>query len=141
MAKKDKIVLTKAKRKTAVARARVAKGRGSVRVNSVPLSSIMPESAKREVMVPLVLAQGVMGSAFGEGLDIDVDVRGGGYMSRAEASKTAIAKGLVGWSESDDLKQAYLEYDRHLLVDDVRRKEAKKPLRSGARAKWQKSYR
>ncbi len=141
MAKKTKVVMTKAKRKTAIARARIKKGSGSVRINSKPLDAFTPDAARREILVPFILAESVMGAKFADGLDIDVNVNGGGYMSRAEASKTAIAKALVDWSNSEDLKEMFLEYDRLLLVDDVRRKESKKPLRSGARARWQKSYR
>ena len=39
------------------------------------------------------------------------------------------------------LKKHILEYDRNLLVADVRRKEANKPGDSKARAKRQTSYR
>ena len=80
-------------------------------------------------------------SSFAESLDIDVDVRGGGFMGQAEAVKTAIAKALVGWTDSEELRKAYLGFDRNLLVDDVRRRETKKPLGRGARKKRQKSYR
>ena len=62
-------------------------------------------------------------------------------MGQAEAAKIAIAKALVDWSASDELKKAYLKHDRNMLVDDVRRKESKKPLGRGARKKRQKSYR
>ncbi|MEM4366460.1 MAG: 30S ribosomal protein S9, partial [Candidatus Woesearchaeota archaeon] len=40
------------------------------------------------------------------------------------------------------LQQAFLSYDRALLVSDIRKKEERKPNRHGkARAKVQKSYR
>ena len=43
---------------------------------------------------------------------------------------------------NEALKDVYEEYDRHLLVADVRRKETRKPNRQGkARSKRQKSYR
>ena len=58
-----------------------------------------------------------------------------------EAARLALAKALVEFSSSKKLEEAFLEYDRHLLVADVRRKEACKPGDSKARAKRQTSYR
>lgn len=140
-AKKIKIIQTKAKRKTAVARARIKKGRGIVKINSKPLNIYGNEFARTEIYTPITVGENVLGKNFLETLDIDVNVRGGGFMGQAEAAKTAIAKALVNWTESEELKKAYLNLDRHLLVDDVRRKEPKKPMGRGARKKRQKSYR
>jgi len=74
-------------------------------------------------------------------IDVDVSVSGGGFMSQANAARTAIAKGLVEFTGDPSLKIAFLDHDRSLLVSDSRRKEAKKPLGRGARKKRQKSYR
>jgi small subunit ribosomal protein S9 len=68
-------------------------------------------------------------------------VNGGGFIGQAEAARTAIARGLVEWTENEKLKETYLEYDRSLLVSDMRKKEKKKFGAKGARAKRQKSYR
>jgi len=141
MVKKTKVVSSKAKRKTAIARARIKKGPGKVAINSKPIDSYENEFAKDEMNVPFIIGESVLGKGFGDTLDINVNVKGGGYMSRAEAVKTAIAKALVAWSGSDELKNAYIQYDRNLLVDDVRRKESKKPMGRGARKRRQKSYR
>ena len=54
---------------------------------------------------------------------------------------TALAKAIVEFSGSEELKELYLQYDRNLLVADVRRKETYKPGDSKARAKRQKSFR
>lgn len=141
MAKKTKVVSSKAKRKTAIARVHIKKGAGKLVINSKPIESYENEFAKDEMGLPLAIGAGVLGKGFNGTLDIDVNVKGGGYMGRAEAVKTAIAKALVAWSGSDELKNAYLQYDRNMLVDDVRRKESKKPMGRGARKKRQKSYR
>lgn len=141
MAKKTKIVNSKAKRKTAVARARIKKGTGNIKINAKPLDIYGNEFTRHEVGIPFMIGEGVLGRGFEETLDIDINVKGGGYMSRAEAVKTAIAKALVDWTDSEDLKKAYLHHDRNMLVDDVRRKEPKKPMGRGARKKRQKSYR
>ena len=78
--------------------------------------------------------------------DVVVDVQGGGQMGQVDAIRTAIARGLVKWNdgaEGDDeeLRDEYIRFDRSLLVNDPRRKEAKHQMGRGARKKWQKSYR
>ena len=74
-------------------------------------------------------------------VDVSVNVAGGGFMGQAEASRTAIAKGLVDFLKDDELEKLFKEYDRSLLISDPRRKLPKKPLGRGARKKRQKSYR
>ncbi len=136
MAAKPKVVNESGKRKTAIARASVRKGQGRVRVNKKPLDIIEPELARLKISEPLVIAD-----KKADKIDIDVTVEGGGVMGQADAVRTAIARGLIGYLEDDDLKSIYLAYDRTLLVSDARRKLPKKPLGRGARAKRQKSYR
>ncbi len=131
-----KVVVVSGKRKSAVARATLRKGRGLVRVNSVPLEVHEPHLARVKIMEPLTLA-GDKASK----VDIDVNVQGGGFMGQASASRTAIAKGLVQFLEDEELQELYTRYDRSLLVSDPRRKLPKKPLGRGARKKRQKSYR
>ena len=73
-------------------------------------------------------------------VNINVRVSGGGYNAQAEAARLAIARALV--QHSKKLEKVFLNYDRHLIVADIRRKETHKPNRHGkARAKRQKSYR
>ena len=62
-------------------------------------------------------------------------------MGQADAVRTAIARGLVAFSSDKKLEELFRQYDRNLLVNDPRRKEAKHPLGRGARKKRQKSYR
>ena len=131
-----KVVNTSGKRKTAVARASVQKGKGLVRINKKPVELYEPEIARWKIMEPLKIAGKHM-----ETINIDVNVSGGGFMSQANAARTAIAKGLLEYTGDPSLKIAYLDHDRSLLVSDSRRKEPKKPLGRGARKKRQKSYR
>ena len=131
-----KVVNTSGKRKTAVARASIQKGTGQIRINKIPVEIYEPEIARWKLLEPLRIA--------GEHIDkinIDVSVKGGGFMSQASAARTAIAKGLVEFTGDPNLKIAFLDHDRSLLVSDSRRKEPKKPLGRGARKKRQKSYR
>ena len=125
------------KRKMAIARATLMQGTGIVRINNMPVDLVEPKMSRLKIKEPLILAED-----FANKVNINVNVAGGGMTSQAEASRLAIAKALVSFSKSDKLKQAFLDYDRNLLVADVRRKEAAKPNRHGqARSKVQKSYR
>ena len=73
--------------------------------------------------------------------DATITAIGGGKESQIQAARLALAKALVATSGSKELREAYIQYDRHILVADVRRKETRKPGDSKARAKRQKSYR
>lgn len=141
--KKIKSVQTSGKRKTAIARANVKKGKGRVRVNGSPIGIMEPEMARLKAMEPLQIADAMKKLAK---VDISVDVQGGGIMGQVDAIRTAIARGLVHWNdgkdgEDEELKGEYLRFDRSLLVNDPRRKEPKHQMGRGARKKWQKSYR
>jgi len=131
-----KVINTSGKRKTAVARATVQKGKGLVRINSKPVELYEPEIARWKILEPINIAGEHVSK-----VNIDVSVQGGGFMSQASAARTAIAKGLVEFTGDPSLKIAFLDHDRSLLVSDSRRKESKKPLGRGARKKRQKSYR
>ena len=131
-----KVINTSGKRKTAVAGASVQKGTGLVRINKKPVELYEPELARWKLLEPIKIADKHMTS-----INIDVRVKGGGFMSQASAARTAIAKGLVEFTGDPSLKIAFLDHDRSLLVSDSRRKEPKKPLGRGARKKRQKSYR
>ena len=131
-----KIINTSGKRKTAVARATVQKGNGLIRVNKKPVELYEPKIARWKILEPIKLAEKHI-----DKVNIDVNVAGGGFMSQANAVRTAISRGLVEFTADPSLKLAFLDHDRSLLVNDPRRKEAKKPLGRGARKKRQKSYR
>ena len=143
MAKKRKVVNTSGKRKTAIARATEKEGKGRDRVNSTPIEIMEPVLARRKAMEPLTIAVAMNRLAQ---VDINVRTNGGGTMGQTDAIRTAIARGLVhynGGAEGidEELRDEYLRYDRSLLVNDPRRKEAKHQLGRGARRKKQKSYR
>lgn len=123
-------------RKTAVARATIKPGSGKIKVNSQNIDNYSPEIARMKIMEPIILAD-----KLAKDVDISVKMQGGGYMSQAEAARVAISRALVEFTKSNTLRESYLEYDRQLLVADVRRKEMRKPNDSKARAKRQKSYR
>ena len=131
-----KVVNTSGKRKTAIAKATVMKGKGCVRINRTPVELYEPEIARWKIAEPLRIADKYMNQ-----VDIDVSVSGGGFMSQANAVRTSIARGLVEFTGDMGLKASFLNFDRNMLVNDARIKEAKKPLGRGARKRRQKSYR
>jgi small subunit ribosomal protein S9 len=128
---------TSGKKKTAIARATVRDGEGRVRVDSKPVELAEPELARLKMLEPFRIAE----DDLRDSVDVEVDVDGGGVMGQADAARTAIARGLVDHTNDAELRDAFMEFDRSLLVNDVRQSEAKKWGGPGARARYQKSYR
>ena len=132
-----KVINTSGKRKRAIARVTLKPGKGTVKINNKLLDFYEPKLYRSKLREPLIIAGDLANK-----VDIKVNVFGGGISSQADASRLAIAKSLIEYSKNDKLKEQFLNYDRNLLVADVRRKEPSKPNRHGqARAKRQKSYR
>lgn len=130
-----KAVNASGKRKRAIARATVKEGYGSVKINNKFLDFYEPAMYRLRIMEPLLLAGDMTKT-----LDINVSVKGGGMASQTDATRLAIGRALAKYQPA--LRQTFLDYDRLILVADVRRKEAAKPNQHGqARAKRQKSYR
>ncbi len=126
---------TSGSRKTAVARATLKPGAGTVRVNSQLLNQYRPIMYRDRIQESLLLAGEVA-----KKVDVSVITHGGGIASQAEAARLAIARALALFDKT--LHPIYLAYDRQLLVADSRYKETHKPNCHGkARAKRQKSYR
>jgi small subunit ribosomal protein S9 len=128
---------TSGKKKTAIARATVRDGEGRIRVNSQPVELVEPEMARLKMLEPFRIA----GDDLRDQVDIDVRVSGGGFSGQADAVRTALARGLVQHLNDAELRDAFMEFDRSLLVNDVRQSEPKKWGGPGARARYQKSYR
>ena len=137
MSKTKKVMVISGKRKTAIARATVRLGKGRVRINNVPLEIFEPKIARDKILEPLLLTEDKVWNQ----LDIKVTVAGGGFMGQAEASRMAIAKGLLKWTKSTRLRTTLKDYDRTMIAGDPRRSEPKKFGGPGARARDQKSYR
>jgi small subunit ribosomal protein S9 len=130
------VIQTSGKRKTAIARASIKKGKGRIRINKTPIEILEPETSKMKIQEPLILA-----GDLADIVDIDVKVQGGGVMGQAEAARTAIGRALIQFSNDIELKNKFLEYDKTIVKGDPRRKETKKYGGKGARSKKQKSYR
>lgn len=134
----SKVIHVSGKRKKAIARATIKPGKGQIRINRKLVNLYQPKLARLKIMEPLLIA----GNDVTNKIKIDVDVKGGGWLGQAEAARLAIARGLVQFTNSKVLERNFLDYDRQLLVADVRRRESRKPnTHSKARQKVQKSYR
>ncbi len=132
-----KIVIATGKRKTSIARAIIKPGEGRIWINNIPLEIWPYELARLKMYEPLVL----IGDLWKK-VDIYVNVKGGGYMSQADAVRIALARGLLAYSgENPELRRVFEEYDRYMLSGDPRRTEPEKWGRYSARRRWQKSYR
>ena len=125
------------KRKTSVAKASLTDGTGKVFYKNQNLDQLRTFH-KLSILEPIRIYESVLGNL---PYDISLNVMGGGKEGQIQAARLALAKALVTKTNNKELKEAYLQYDRHLLVADVRRKEQGKPGDSKARAKRQKSYR
>ncbi len=136
MSERKRVLLVTGKRKTAIAKALIRPGVGRVTVNDFPVEVYTPEVARSKIMEPLVLA----GDRW-KNLDIKVRARGGGVIGQAEAVRMAIARALVEWTRSSELKRFFTSYDRSMLAGDPRKPEPKKFGGPGARRRKQKSYR
>jgi small subunit ribosomal protein S9 len=133
---KEKLTVS-GKRKSSVAKATIQPGTGKVKINKIPYE-LLPNLRKIMIQEPIELAKEVLGKL---DYDISVVVKGGGVNSQTESSRLAIAKAILEITNSKELKEKFLSYDRTLTVADVRRKEPYKPGDSKARSKRQKSYR
>ncbi len=129
-----KIIQTIGRRKMSLAKATLSSGKGIIRINNQLLNTFTPTIAKERLMEPLLLSEDAASQ-----VDIKVNVHGGGWQGQSEAARLAIARALVEFNKK--LKKTFLDYDRHLLIADVRVKETRKPNDSKARSARQKSYR
>ena len=130
-------IIKSGKRKTSVARASLVEGAGKVTINKRAYETLhMFDSLK--IKEPLLIAENVLGKL---NFDVSIDVKGGGEKSQIEACRLALARVIIEFTKSTELENAFLKYDRNLLIADVRRKEAYKPGDSKARSMRQSSKR
>ena len=130
----SKTIIASGTRKRAIARVALKPGKGKIRFNNIFLDNYNNSILRLRISEPLILAGDVAKT-----VDLDVNTHGGGANGQADAARLAIARALVEYDKK--LKKVFYDYDRLLLVADVRQKEACKPNDSKARAKRQKSYR
>ena len=120
------------RRKTAIARVRLASGSGKITVNGREFENYFPvDTLRATVSQPLTLT----GTA--EKLDVRVNVQGGGPNGQAGAVSHGIARALLKF---DANLRPQLKAEG-LLTRDSRMKERKKYGQPGARKRFQFSKR
>lgn len=129
---KDSKVMTTGRRKTAIARANVIPGKGTIVVNGKTLK----EYFFRDTLVETIL-QPLKATDAIEKYDITVKVHGGGLSGQAGAILLAIARALLAVDPNTKLALK----KSHFLTRDPRMKERKKYGQRGARARYQFSKR
>jgi len=132
MAEKTSEFLGTGRRKTAVARVRLASGSGKVVVNGRALENyFLTETLRGVVMQPLAVTE--TSGRF----DVQVNVKGGGPAGQAGAVRHGIARALI---EADGNLRPTLK-SNGFLTRDPRMKERKKYGQPGARKRFQYSKR
>lgn len=129
------------RRKTSVARVRIAEGKGSLTINGRPLDVYFTEDKDRAAVTnPLDLAD------MRNRLDVVIRVQGGGHTGQGGAITQGLARALKDMfglpAEGDETGgMAKKLRDSGFLTRDGRMKERKKYGRKGARKSFQFSKR
>ena len=120
------------RRKTAVARVRLAPGSGKITINRRPLENYFPLDTQRSAVTqPLAI------TATSDKLDVRVNVQGGGPNGQAGAVRHGISRALLKFDAN--LRPALKA--EGFLTRDPRERERKKYGQPGARARFQFSKR
>ncbi len=124
--------LATGRRKTSIARVRLKRGTGVVKINNRDLDAYFPvERERAAVLAPLKITK-TLGK-----YDVIASVEGGGLIGQAEAIMLGVARALLGGGE--ELDQSLR--DGGFLTRDSRMKERKKYGRRAARRSFQFSKR
>ncbi len=130
-------IIASGKRKTAIARAILIEGSGKISINKKDYKNLQMFD-KLKIEEPLRIAEKTLGKL---NFDVFINVKGGGEKGQVEAARLALARVIVKFSNNEQLIKAYSDYDKNLLIADIRRKETYKPGDSKARKKRQSSKR
>jgi len=126
------VINTLGRRKTAVARVYLSKGKGTVTVNKRDYKEFFPVAVlQSKIVQPFALTDTV------DQYDVTVNVSGGGINGQVEAIRLGISRALVKINE--EYKPMLKE--EGLMTRDPRMVERKKPGQPKARKKFQFSKR
>jgi len=120
------------RRKTSVARVRMASGSGKIVVNGRPFENYFPTETLR-----MVVSQPLVATAMTGKFDVRVNVTGGGPNGQAGAVRHGIARALL----KTDINLRPALKSEGLLTRDSRKRERKKYGQPGARKRFQYSKR
>lgn len=130
-ATKDQVQVV-GRRKSAVARVRMAPGTGKITVNKREFEDYFPSRTIRGYVTQPLMITGMT-----EAYDISATLSGGGIAGQAGALRHGIARALQ--DTNHDLRAVLKESG--MLTRDARVKERKKPGQPGARKRFQFSKR
>jgi len=128
----DETILATGRRKSSVARVRVHRGTGVVKINTRELDAYFPVERHRSAVLAPLKATKTLGK-----YDINADVMGGGMVGQADAVMLGVARALLKLGAENE---AALR-DGGFLTRDSRMKERKKYGRRAARRGFQFSKR
>jgi small subunit ribosomal protein S9 len=129
----DETILATGRRKSSVARVRVHRGAGVVKINSKELDIYFPVERHRNAVLAPLKATKTLGK-----YDISAEVSGGGMVGQADAVMLGVARALLKLGGAEN--EAALR-DGGFLTRDSRMKERKKYGRRAARRGFQFSKR
>jgi small subunit ribosomal protein S9 len=132
MSDETSTILATGRRKSSVARVRLSRGTGVVKINSKELDTFFPVERHRAAVLAPLKATKMLGK-----YDVIAEVTGGGMTGQSEAVMLGVARALK--KVSADLDPALRESG--MLTRDSRMKERKKYGRRGARRSFQFSKR
>jgi small subunit ribosomal protein S9 len=120
------------RRKTSMARVRMADGSGAFTINGRPIEGYFTETQDRQAVTAPLDLLGLRAN-----YDVFVNVKGGGHTGQAAAARMGLARAL---SKVLPEKESQLR-DAGFLTRDSRMKERKKYGQRGARRRFQFSKR
>jgi small subunit ribosomal protein S9 len=132
MAKTTNEFLGTGRRKTSVARVRIAPGTGKIVINHRPFETYFPTDTQRATVTQPLTITGTTGK-----IDVKVNVQGGGPIGQAGAVRHGISRALLKFDAN--LRPALKK--EGFLTRDPRERERKKYGQPGARKRFQFSKR
>lgn len=132
MAKTTNEFLGTGRRKTSIARVRLAPGTGKILINRRPFETYFTLDTQRATVTQPLTVTGTS-----DKLDVKVNVQGGGPQGQAGATRHGIARALLKFDAN--LRPALKA--EGLLTRDPRERERKKYGQPGARKRFQFSKR
>lgn len=120
------------RRKTAVARVRLATGNGKIMVNGRPFEAYFPVESMR-----MLASQPLVATGTADKFDANITVHGGGLNGQAGAVRHGLARALL----TVDVNHRAALRAEGLLTRDSRMRERKKYGQPGARKRFQYSKR
>lgn len=128
----SEVFVSVGRRKTSVARARLATGSGKIMVNDKPLADYCYTD-----QLLMLASRPLAATGLEKSVDADINVNGGGPVGQAGAISHALARAI---EKMDESLRAVLKKEG-LITRDPRAKERKKSGQPGARKRFQFSKR